>query len=203
MPGWLDSKFSYSAIPSMFFIIPNICSMNLYVTKRLLRSFDFYLFLAYLSCFTFSVVTSIPDERKVSLICGYCLGVYLLCTDALPEPVRIKTLRFGVPLFALAVLFICCIIYAGRFHNLEVWHISFNGTQYNSGMVAMSAGGNFLVFNTKVRKRRRRGRGLSQQQSGPAMSESAFAHPRTPPPPHPPFLPPTVYLPRHQEPPPF
>ena len=157
MPGWLDSKFSYSAIPSMFFLIPNICSMNLYVTKRLLRSFDFYLFLAYLSCFTFSVVTSIPDERKVSLICGYCLGVYLLCTDALPEPVRIKTLRFGVPLFALAVLFICCIIYAGRFHNLEVWHISFNGTQYNSGMVAMSAGGNFLVFNTKVRKHRRGG----------------------------------------------
>ncbi|GMH58924.1 hypothetical protein TrRE_jg566, partial [Triparma retinervis] len=28
MPGWLDSKFSYCAIPSIVFLIPNICSMN-------------------------------------------------------------------------------------------------------------------------------------------------------------------------------
>jgi len=139
--GWLDAKFSYFTLLAVFYLVPNVCSMNTYIATRPFRSFDFYLFFLYLTGFVYALITSIPDERAISIICGYILGIYLLCTDALPEPVRIITLRFGVPLFATAVFAFCLTIYSGSFQGLEVWHITFNDTGYNSRMIAMSAGG--------------------------------------------------------------
>ena len=96
---------------------------------RLLRSFDFYLFFLYLTGFYVPMVTSIRDERAVSFTVGYILGVYLLCTDALPEKVRIGTLHFGVPLFAMSVLILCISLYTSSVKDLNEWTMDFRGTR--------------------------------------------------------------------------
>jgi len=147
--GWLEYHFAYLTLPMLLYLIPNTASMNRYIVGRLFRSFDFYLYFAYLSTFHITLITSIPDERAVSMSVGYVLGVYLLCTDALPEKVRIRTLRFGVPLYALALLVVCCTLYLSAFMDLAEWSMEFRGVSYKSGTIALSAGANFLVFNTK------------------------------------------------------
>mmetsp|Transcript_25174 Transcript_25174/g.52283 ORF Transcript_25174/g.52283 Transcript_25174/m.52283 type:complete len:350 (+) Transcript_25174:121-1170(+) len=147
--GWIAYHFAYLTLPMLLYLIPNVASMNRYIVGRLFRSFDFYLYFAYLSGFALALITSLSDERAVSISVGYVLGIYLLCTDALPEKVRIRTLKFGVPVFALAVFSICTNLYLGAFMDLAEWSMEFRGVSYKSGTIALSAGANFLVFNTK------------------------------------------------------
>ncbi|GMH79221.1 hypothetical protein TL16_g08073 [Triparma laevis f. inornata] len=146
---WLPNSYSYITILSLVYLIPNVCSMNCYIVKRILRSFDFYLYSGYLTATIITIITSLRDARIVAFMCGWIFGIYLLFCDALPEKVRIKTLRFGVILYAVAMFLVCLFLWLGIIRDLHEWDIKFGKTTYSSSVIAMNCGGNFLLFNSK------------------------------------------------------
>ncbi|GMH52070.1 hypothetical protein TrST_g4218 [Triparma strigata] len=147
---WLPNSYSYLTILSLLYLLPNISSMNTYISKRVLKSFDFWLYSGYLTATIATIITMLRDARIVAFSVGWILGIYLLFCDALPDKVRIRTLRFGVPLFAIAMLSSCVGLYFDLFRELVEWHLTFGKTKYSSTIIAMNCGGNFLLFNSKA-----------------------------------------------------